>query len=135
MILLTKSGKQIVNKMCGAIIELLNNFDIEFLMHLHPLDLFADFSVNDGGFSFFAVASCRERFYPSHLVEGDWIDNKNLLVAAVVHFQLVLQFSQHRAECQINQRCFYIQNQWFIRHRNNALRCQEHLGDGDNRGQ
>lgn len=54
MILLTKLGKQIVNKVCGAIIELLNNFDIEFLMHLHPLDLFADFSVNDGGFSFFA---------------------------------------------------------------------------------
>lgn len=52
MILLTKSGKQIVNKMCGAIIELLNNFDIEFLMHLHPLDLFTDFSVNDSGFSF-----------------------------------------------------------------------------------
>ncbi|TBL66602.1 hypothetical protein [Hafnia alvei] len=73
MILLTKLGKQIVNKVCGAIIELLNNFDIEFLMHLHPLDLFADFSVNDGGFSFFAVASCRERFYPSHLVEGERI--------------------------------------------------------------
>lgn len=52
MILLTKLGKQIVNKVCGAIIELLNNFDIEFLMHLHPLDLFAGFSVNDGGFSF-----------------------------------------------------------------------------------
>lgn len=52
MILLTKLGKQIVNKMCGAIIELLNNFDIEFLMHLHPLDLFTDFSVNDSGFSF-----------------------------------------------------------------------------------
>lgn len=135
MILLTKSGKQIVNKVCNTIIKLLNNFDIEFLMHLHPLDSFADFSVNDGGFSFFAVASCRERFYPSHLVEDDWADNKNLLVAAVVQFQLVLQFSQHRAERQINQRCFYIQNQWFIRHRNNALRCQEHLGDGDNRGQ
>ncbi|WP_279203485.1 hypothetical protein [Obesumbacterium proteus] len=52
MILLTKLGKQIVNKVCGAIIELLNNFDIEFLMHLHPLDLFTDFSVNDSGFSF-----------------------------------------------------------------------------------
>ena len=134
MILLTKSGKQIVNKVCGAIIELLNNFDIEFLMHLHPLDLFADFSVNDGGFSFLLWHRV-EGFDLSHLVEDDWIDNKNLLVAAVVHFQLVLQFSQHRAECQINQRCFYIQNQWFIRHRNNALRCQEHLGDGDNRGQ
>lgn len=73
MILLTKLGKQIVNKVCGAIIELLNNFDIEFLMHLHPLDLFADFSVNDGGFSFFCGASCREGFYPSHLVEGDFL--------------------------------------------------------------
>jgi len=58
MILLTKLGKQIVNKVCNAIIKLLNNFDIEFLMHLHPLDSFADFSVNDGGFSFFAVTSC-----------------------------------------------------------------------------
>ena len=60
--------------MCGAIIELLNNFDIEFLMHLQPLDLFADFLVNDGGFSFFFCgASCREGFYPSHLVEGDFL--------------------------------------------------------------
>jgi hypothetical protein len=38
--------------MYSVIINLLNNFDIEFLMHLHPLVLLADFSVSEGGFSF-----------------------------------------------------------------------------------
>lgn len=72
LIFLTNQGKQIVNKMFCDTLLLLNNFDIEFLMHLHPLDSFADFSVNDSGFSFFSVASCREGFYPRHVVEGDW---------------------------------------------------------------